>query len=450
MLLQLSYKNQVTHNTRMSDSQGLDQPTMEQSTTSTSSDFHIAKLTKGMEHMRPYVSVPSNQPAAQPSSEAHLLSETSQDDPDVYGVPSSAINPPRQPAPTPSAPQPTSTPQKRTDTPFQFGSRLLTSDTDVFSHNAWDHVEVDSAFLAFASEQYQRQKLAPVSDYDKTRFNAPGAPEKWWNKFYSNNAANFFKDRKWLFQEFPVLTEATRRGRGSCTVLELGAGAGNTAFPILAANENEELRVHACDFSGKAVEVIRGSELYDERFLQADVWDMAAVADDGGVNLPPGIEAGSVDVVIMIFVFSALAPSQWAQALRNVFTILKPGGQVLFRDYGRGDLAQVRFKTGRYLEDNFYVRGDGTRVYFFEQEELEHIFGGGELDAKASGDGSAAVDMKAESGVEKAPSNSEERPKFEIMNLAADRRMLVNRQRKLKMYRCWMQGQFRKPETAAE
>jgi tRNAThr (cytosine32-N3)-methyltransferase len=200
----------------------------------------------------------------------------------------------------------------------------------------------------------------------------------------------------------------------------VGAGAGNTAYPILKHNQNKHLKIHACDFSKKAVEVIRENEAYDNGVnIQADVWDVA------GDSLPPGLGPESVDVVLMIFIFSALSPSQWKKAVSNIYTLLKPGGEVLFRDYGRGDLAQVRFKKGRYLEENFYIRGDGTRVYFFEKDELARIWTG--KDPESSSDASDA-----------------ESTGFEVVNLAVDRRLLVNRAKQLKMYRCWMQGRFRK------
>lgn len=81
------------------------------------------------------------------------------------------------------------------------------------------------------------------------------------------------------------------------------------------------------------------------------------------------------------------------------------------RDYGRYDMTQLRFKGSRLLSDNFYVRGDGTRVYYFTHEELVSIFG----------------------------------RKFTIEQCAADRKLITNRLRKLKMYRIWYQGKFVKP-----
>ena len=255
------------------------------------------------------------------------------------------------------------------------------------------------------------------------RFNSD--PAKWWNLFYKNNTANFFKDRKWLQQEFPVLDKVTREDAGPVTILEIGAGAGNTAFPVLAQNKNPKLKLHACDFSKKAVEVMRSHESYDPEHMQADVWDVA------GEELPPDLGEGSVDVAVLVFIFSALSPLQWKKAVENVHRVLKPGGEVCFRDYGRGDLAQVRFRKGRYLDENFYIRGDGTRVYFFEKEELDEIWGGKSSEPSGTG----TPEGEEASGLQ---------PVFEIEELGVDRRLLVNRAKQLKMYRCWIQGRFRK------
>jgi tRNAThr (cytosine32-N3)-methyltransferase len=56
---------------------------------------------------------------------------------------------------------------KRTD-PFQFGSRLLSEEDNVFEFNAWDHVETDETYKEYAELQYAKQREAPVSDFDKS------------------------------------------------------------------------------------------------------------------------------------------------------------------------------------------------------------------------------------------------------------------------------------------
>ncbi|KAL9096164.1 MAG: hypothetical protein Q9165_001687 [Trypethelium subeluteriae] len=399
------------------------------------------QLSNAMEHMRfavtydPKVSSTSPTP---PPLDSLSLSEQ-----DAYGVPAS-LQPLRQP---PQRPEDPSNHLKRTD-PFQFGSRYLQEGDDIFAFNAWDHVETDAAYAEFAELQYAKQREAPVSEFDRKRVNED--PAKWWNKFYGSNSANFFKNRKWLQQEFPVLKEVTKKGAGRKVLLEVGAGAGNTAFPILRENENEELRVHACDFSKKAVEVMKKSEHYDEKFMQANVWDVAGTGESA---LPPGLEPGSVDVVLMIFIFSALAPKQWDQAVKNIFSVLKPGGQVLFRDYGRGDLSQIRFKKERWMQENFYIRGDGTRVYFFEKDELEEIWSGKTaqppIEGAEEGIFSEETELRKSDGVFENP-KSGTAPTFDIEDIGIDRRMLVNRQRRLKMYRVWLQAVFRKPSQESK
>ena len=105
--------------------------------------------------------------------------------------------------------------------------------------------------------------------------------------------------------------------------------------------------------------------------------------------------------------------------------MLKPGGALLFRDYGRNDLVQLRFKKERYMEENLYVRGDGTRVYFFDiraHRETEHADLAAEIEAMLNGD----------------------RARFGIEQLEFDRRLLLNRKRRLTMWRVWIQGRFHK------
>ena len=90
--------------------------------------------------------------------------------------------------------------------------------------------------------------------------------------------------------------------------------------------------------------------------VRAMRWDIAKE------NIPEAIPRAGVDVVTMIYVLSALRVEDMAGAMAKMAVALRPGGTLCLRDYGRYDLAQLRFKQGRRLEENFYVRGDGTQV----------------------------------------------------------------------------------------
>ena len=339
----------------------------------------------------------------------------------------------------------------------QFGGRVLEKEGDVFKHNAWDNVEWGKEQQDEAQEMVDKA-TSVLMDAEKAQEFEDKAG-LFWDKFYSVHQNRFFKERNWLFTEFPdlapgytgavrvfqpgqvqqesnndndnlagdddkvavtaVLNQAevdeTRKdesyfgSNANFRLLEIGCGTGSTVFPILEMNTSPNLMVYCCDLSSTAVQLVRDHPQYSGKRCFSWVCDVTGEWD------PPFPEK-SLDVVTLIFVLSAISPVKMQVVVKNIVRYLKPGGLVMFRDYGRFDLAQLRFKQGKCIQENFYARGDGTRCYFFTQEEVRDLF--------------------VSEGL------------VEEQNLV-DRRLQVNRGKKLKMYRVWIQAKYKKPLDAA-
>ncbi|KAG6332498.1 hypothetical protein ID866_6591 [Astraeus odoratus] len=198
-----------------------------------------------------------------------------------------------------------------------FGSRFLTEESDVWAQNAWDHVPPPNDQTETIAAALERQRLGPVPDEEKAKYNAK--PAKYWDNFYKTNADNFFRDRKWLHLEFPDLLSAAEPDAGDITICEIGCGAGNTAFPLLSANKNPKLTIHAFDYSSHAVKLVQMNPLYQDPpvgSIQAAVWDLSSENSN-----PPGVVPDSVDIVVLVFVLSALHPDEWRRAVCNIHRV---------------------------------------------------------------------------------------------------------------------------------
>lgn len=123
--------------------------------------------------------------------------------------------------------------------------------------------------------------------------------------------------------------------------------------------------------------------------------------------MPPS----AVNYATLLFVMSAIDPDLHCDMLRRIWSRLRPGGVVLVRDYGRGDLAQLRFAPGHWLGGDLYVRGDGTLALFFTVDGLKACF-------EAVG--------------------------FETVECEYRRTEIVNRGTGVVMPRVWVQGRFRR------
>ena len=325
-------------------------------------------------------------------------------------------------------------------------SRNLEDEEQVWEHNCWDNVAWNSEMEAEAESKVEHQRQNSLI-YQKKLGNLERVAEleaaqeelrrnkKWlrsnpqaddlneaakkWDVFYNNHERWFFKDRQWLRGEFRELFYDTDLAvlntnytfPAARRIMEIGCGAGNTVFPIWKERKNDATleHIYACDFAPKAVELVKSFRDFCPQKMTAFVHDLSSNVQ----FVEEGIAEGSLDAITAIFVLSALKPVDLLGAFKKIFAALRPGGLLLFRDYGRYDLTQLRLKPDRLIDDDFYFRGDGTTVYFFTEEKLREL-------AQAAG--------------------------FVVLEVRNDRRIITNRHRKIKMYRNWIQAKFMVPQ----
>jgi SAM-dependent methyltransferase len=124
--------------------------------------------------------------------------------------------------------------------------------------------------------------------------------------------------------------------------------------------------------------------------------------------------AGVADVTSLLFCLSAVDPDHMEKAAKNVALSLKPGGVLVFRDYGLYDEAQLKLATSirKQLKDGFYQKHDGTKCYYFTLEVVKHLF---------------------------------ENAGLQVLDLKYLRRAYTNKSTGERRRRVWVQGRFKKP-----
>ena len=131
--------------------------------------------------------------------------------------------------------------------------------------------------------------------------------------------------------------------------------------------------IYACDFSPRAVQLVKNNPNYDETRIKAFECDIT-VGD-----LEEKLQSEKVNIVSLIFVLSAIKPEAFVRTLENISKVMSDNGILLFRDYAINDMAMVRFAPGTKIADRHYLRQDGTTSYFFTAEEVRAMATGAGL-----------------------------------------------------------------------
>ena len=168
--------------------------------------------------------------------------------------------------------------------------------------------------------------------------------KKNWDIYYKQNTTNGYKDRHYITREFKELANALTQAKqtlletGTCTdvtLLDLGCGVGNACYPIVGEFGMPPLRLQCCDFSPRAVKYVTEHEMFNAERIDAKTCDL--VKEE--IPFPPQTASYSV----LIFVLSAISPENFISVAKKIYDQLLPGAYFYFRDYGKYDLAHLRF-----------------------------------------------------------------------------------------------------------
>lgn len=229
----------------------------------------------------------------------------------------------------------------------------------------------------------ERRKLdCPPAFNEYKRSKLDNDSKKNWDLFYKRNGDRFFRNRYWTKHEFQELfmVEQTNSTKFRY-LLEIGCGCGDFILPLLDDTQDDEdvnhglgpknLFIYCCDISDQAIEILKNNPVYKSN---SPTRIKAFAADITKQPVLFTLDDHYMDIVSMVFVLSAIDPAKMQMAVDNINNVLKPGGLVLFRDYAIYDKAMLRFSEQSKIADQFYVRQDGTRAYFFTKDQLLRLF----------------------------------------------------------------------------
>ena len=313
-------------------------------------------------------------------------------------------------------------------------SRQLAEGCDPLEQNAWDDVAMAEEEVSAAEALIHSQPLASEGRADECKREARAN----WDRHYSHNPGNYH-DRRYLRNEYPTLLSPAR-GRvvddeHACVrVLETGCGVGNTMLPLLALSPG--VAVIGCDLSQTAVRFANERIAREQLAHRATAiaWDIARPPPASA--LPPE----GVDTVLAIFTLSALPPEDLTRAFTQLAAALRPGGQLLLRDYARLDAKHLKF-----------ARASHARLPHAEHAMLPASSTGGEggegggCEWYARGDGTTALFLTIEAVRELASAAG-----LLVDQLDYDRRLIVNRSSRARMHRVWLVGRLTKPTVKPE